>query len=465
VALLFHFAIIHKFRNLAWPDEIFQTLEQGHRLAFGYGIIPWEFRDGVRSWFLPGILGGVMRVGAFLGGPTQGYLVTTELFLALASVVPVAVAMAWAKRAGLPHPWIAAAACATWFELVFFSGKALAEVFAAYAVAPAVLLSVIARESGSKRALLAAGAFWALAVGLRLHIAPAALVAFVWVARRDWHKWAPLLAGGAVITALFGLLDWVTWSYPFQSSFLNFWTNIVKGKASWFGESPPSEYVISLLQTWGWTCVPLVGLGLFAFRRYSLLWLTALTILVSHSAIAHKEYRFLAPMLMVLVISASLGLLELVRVNRPLGYVACAVWLVASADGARRFDWRTLAPRPAGFAPSPMWSLREGAIRAYESMRADPNVCGVASLGWHWAWTGGYTYLHRNVPIFQINDGAGFRQYSASFNAILTHNQGASIGPFVQKQCWQWLCLYQRVGGCEPPGSYNINQWLAEHKM
>src|SRR5215813_1750762 len=105
---LLHFETIRAYRNLAWPDEIFQTLEQGHRLAFGYGIIPWEFREGVRSWFLPGILGAVMRVGAFLGGRTQGYWLTTELFLALASVVPVAVAMVWAKRAGLPHPWIAA---------------------------------------------------------------------------------------------------------------------------------------------------------------------------------------------------------------------------------------------------------------------------------------------------------------------------------------------------------------------
>ncbi len=49
---LFHFEIIRAYRNLAWPDEIFQTLEQGHRLAFGYGIIPWEFREGVRFYWI-----------------------------------------------------------------------------------------------------------------------------------------------------------------------------------------------------------------------------------------------------------------------------------------------------------------------------------------------------------------------------------------------------------------------------
>src|SRR5262249_50604539 len=32
--------------NLCWPDEVFQTSEQGHRLAFGPGLVSWEFREG-----------------------------------------------------------------------------------------------------------------------------------------------------------------------------------------------------------------------------------------------------------------------------------------------------------------------------------------------------------------------------------------------------------------------------------
>ena len=37
------------YPTLLWSDEIFQTLEQAHRLVFGYGIVPWEFRAGARS--------------------------------------------------------------------------------------------------------------------------------------------------------------------------------------------------------------------------------------------------------------------------------------------------------------------------------------------------------------------------------------------------------------------------------
>ena len=43
------------FPNLHHADELFQYLEQGHRMAFGYGVIPWEYRDGARSWMLPGL--------------------------------------------------------------------------------------------------------------------------------------------------------------------------------------------------------------------------------------------------------------------------------------------------------------------------------------------------------------------------------------------------------------------------
>jgi hypothetical protein len=31
----------------------FSVTEQAHRLVFGYGLVPWEFQLGMRSWLLP----------------------------------------------------------------------------------------------------------------------------------------------------------------------------------------------------------------------------------------------------------------------------------------------------------------------------------------------------------------------------------------------------------------------------
>ena len=35
------------------PDESIQYLEQAHRIVFGYGVVPWEFRYFIRSWLIP----------------------------------------------------------------------------------------------------------------------------------------------------------------------------------------------------------------------------------------------------------------------------------------------------------------------------------------------------------------------------------------------------------------------------
>src|SRR5262249_43210459 len=47
--------------SINWWDEVFQSTEQAHRLVYGYGLVPWEFQLGMRSWLLPGIAAGIME--------------------------------------------------------------------------------------------------------------------------------------------------------------------------------------------------------------------------------------------------------------------------------------------------------------------------------------------------------------------------------------------------------------------
>ena len=62
LALVLRMAVAVLFPGFEHPDEVFQMLEQAHRLAFGNGFIPWEFDEGVRSYFFVGILAGIFRV-------------------------------------------------------------------------------------------------------------------------------------------------------------------------------------------------------------------------------------------------------------------------------------------------------------------------------------------------------------------------------------------------------------------
>src|SRR5258708_28447258 len=83
IALRLYFAFASP--SIAHPDEIFQNQEQAHRLVYGYGIVPWEFREGVRSWILPGLLAfGFKTSDLVLPGPCA-YQLCAAIFLALLS--------------------------------------------------------------------------------------------------------------------------------------------------------------------------------------------------------------------------------------------------------------------------------------------------------------------------------------------------------------------------------------------
>ena len=122
IALGFRIGLAVHSPNLFQPDEIFQTLEPAHRLAYGYGVITWEWLDGIRSWVFPTFLAGVMRATVWMGPGSSGYLVGVIVILSLISLSTIWFGFAWAKRAsGIPAAIIAAGACSIYFGLVYFA--------------------------------------------------------------------------------------------------------------------------------------------------------------------------------------------------------------------------------------------------------------------------------------------------------------------------------------------------------
>ena len=49
------------------PDEIMQYLEPAHRLVFGNGVTYWEYFYGARSWLVPGLVAGVLKLFDIVG--------------------------------------------------------------------------------------------------------------------------------------------------------------------------------------------------------------------------------------------------------------------------------------------------------------------------------------------------------------------------------------------------------------
>ena len=149
LALALRLAAIVAFPSLHHPDENFQLLEQAHRIAFGYGVVPWEFRDGIRSPVLPYVLAGLFRLGERLAGGPEGYLLVTRAALAALSLLTVVAVYRMGQRTSRTHAVMAALVAATWFELVYFAGRPLTEAVATTFLV--VALSLASVPAGAAR--------------------------------------------------------------------------------------------------------------------------------------------------------------------------------------------------------------------------------------------------------------------------------------------------------------------------
>ncbi len=439
--------------NVAWPDEIFQTLEQAYRLAFGYGVLPWEFRDGARSWLLPGVLGGVMEVSGRAGG--LAHVRACQALLSAFAVIPAAIAFLWSRDRGRAGALVAAIACASWFDLVLFGPKALTEVVAAHVLVAGVWL---ASMGGRPRTYAWAGAALALAVALRIHLAPAVAIAAAATARRDLGRWKALALGAAPVVAAAGLLDLFTWGTLFHSYVTTIRANVVEGRAGMYGTAPWHAYAGMLWDRWSWSLPALVGLAALGARRRPAAALAAIVIVVAHSAIAHKEYRFIYPAIVLAVVLAASGTADAVawiaaRTRWREGLVALVAALLWASTSA------------AVGVGSPEWTLGRSGLEA-TLHAADGNPCGVALIGRHWTSTGGYTYLRRDVPFYAIDDTDRLIDAWPGFDTALVSPEYTDLlRGFRVERCWgEDVCVARRPGGCGPTPAQTLNDRLVERR-
>ncbi|HEY3587001.1 MAG TPA: hypothetical protein VGK85_07610 [Myxococcaceae bacterium] len=439
--------------GIAWPDEIYQSLEPAHRLVWGRGWVALEFREGLRTWVLPGLVAGMLEVFRGLG------LSRPALYVPAAKLVfaAVGVATAWAtarlaRRLGA-GPLESAAAGALWAlaaPAIYFAPRGLSEPLSAFPVTLGLAWALPAEASRRERVLGAS--LLGFAVLLRLHDALfcVALVG-AWLARRHWRQSAEVagvLLGWAL---LLGLLDRLTWGGWFHSAAAYWQYNWVQGRGALFGVSPPSYYLRTL-----WTSMPavaalMVPAVLLGALRAPALAATVALFLGVHSAIPHKELRFILPVLPAAMALAGVGLaVAATRVDRRLP-VGLAL-LVAVISGAR-FHALTFGDLGA-------YEGQRDAVSAYQDFAAVnrlllvaselPGLCGLKVEATHIAWAGGYTYLHRDAPMYSH---LGPPRASRHFDFVLTPAYAvppqavvARDGPLVLARLFD--------GPCTPDPSY-----------
>jgi len=437
---------------IAHPDEIFQSLEPAHRLAFGCGVITWEWRDGIRSWVLPALLAGVMRCTQWMGHGSTGYLIGVRCFLVLLSMVTVWFGYVWGKKVGGTEcGLLAAAACAIWYELVGYAPRALYEVVAVNFLLIAMYLGDGPEQPASRRRIFLAGLFFGIALSFRVHLAPAILFGLLYCAGRSWQRLSAIFAGAAVSPVIFGIVDVVTGRHAFQSFYRPFQENIVQAKAQAFGTSPWYGYFPMEARHLG----PLLLLAVLGMRRNKLLGGVALAILISHSMIAHKLTRFVYPATPILVVLAAVGLWELM-------VVASSKMKLKLNSGVLVFaGFLVFAVCTSLLAPHFSYWRQTEAMSYFHELSQEDDVCGVAVYGVPWPATGGYTYLHHSVAII-LPTTEDFAHESQNFNFVVASQAAPIPAPsFIQRSCRGGTCLYQRPGPCGHQSRDEINAFLS----
>lgn len=459
------------------PDEIFQYLEPAHRLVTGYGVVTWEWREGIRSWFLPLVLSGPMALSEKLWPGSLAYLPIVRGLFAVASLSVVLSFYVIGSGISRLHGLMAAFVAAIWFDFVFFAVHTLSEPLAVALIMPAAAW-LCRPETATKARLVAAGFLLGLAVIVRYQYFPAIGMLVLLACRfRFRDLWLPVVAGGIVAALVGAVVDIAFGMNPFQWVLNNFSSNLLQGRSEDFGVRSPWFYPYYLI-TYHWqsSTWPILGFAALAVRRYPALFVAAVINVLLLSLVPHKEFRFVLLSTTIVVLLFALGLADALRYvgDRVPHRVRAALAIVAVLWVAG-----VSASLASGERRRYEWTESSGQLMAMQEVHGIGGLCGLATYRIN-PWTmGGYTYLNRKLPMYLYlgrGEVPAMRRDAASFNVIIAPLTSSRFLPagYTRGKCFgsdarsiapnrqgddetSLKCVFQRPGSCTP-GATEINQ-------
>ena len=399
------------------PDEIMQYLEPAHRLVFGNGVTYWEYFYGARSWLMPGLVAGVLKLFDIVGlGQPFWYVGGVKLvFCAISLLIPAGMYFFARWHFGETAARVALLIGAFWYELVGFAHKPMTEF-----VATALLVSLLAicvRPAPDKlRVVLTVALLAVLVSAIRVQYAPLALLVLGLFFLRTGKKIQLALAAVAVFVAV-GVFDAITWDGGlFHSYIVNLRVNLARGDML-VGESPAWQFLYWLLIA----SMGLVALCVLAvlqdLRRYGLLLvLIALTLLI-HSAQSHKEYRFIFVVIPLwLLIGADFVVWFASRASAgrsrtslgPTSLVLAASFAAISLAGilnALPYQARVYQAYSEEIGIVGFLRNQDPIFAAYRYLASALEVSAVWQVDRPYFNLPGYYYLHRAIPFYDANTG------------------------------------------------------------
>ncbi|MFT4247543.1 MAG: hypothetical protein QM581_05820 [Pseudomonas sp.] len=446
------------------PDEVWQYLEPAHHLVFDRWVVAWEYRDGIRTWLIPLLLAGPMKLGALIAPDSGLYLLLPKLLLVVLSLSVVVSSTLMGLRISRLHGVMAGLVTATWAELVYFGPRAMSEPVSLALFFPVAWLLCRPAAQRSAATYLSAGVLLGLCFSARFQLAPALGVIALWACRLQWRAWTWLIAGGLLGLGVDALVDGLVGGHPpLMWIYENFHINLVENKSAIYGVDPPYWYLTRIANVWRLAFLAIVPLMIVGARRYPALLMVAVVNVLAHSAIPHKEYRFVLLSVALMVFLAAIGSVDVLQRYK------------FGSDGRREraFRWIVLAWLVASLlvgVAGPLkrqWKGGRALVTALQLAGNDSRTCGFALYQPPHPLTAAYVYYHRDTPLYLFTgaDAAEALKYQDAFNVVLSNGNvpvlseryklvGCTSGAY---------CVYRRPGACHGvvPAEYDVNAVLS----
>lgn len=383
------------------PDEIWQYIEPAYGLVTGDWIRTWDIRLGIRSWLIPLAMLPSVWLGHAIDPAGELHLVLPRVATGLASLGVVWSAWSLGARITRQHAIAAAFVAAVWVEFAYFGVRPSSGSLAILAILPGLALLVRFRDTGYGRDAVLAGFLLGLGCISRFPLGPALAIPFLWAARFDFRKSWPLLLGGAAGGVLVDIIaNAIMGEWPLLWIYNNVFANVVANRSHAYGLEPATWYLQVLAWQWQFAFVLILPSLAFGAKRYPVLLVTALAVIAVHSGIGHKEYRFILLGVMLIVLLAAIGSVDLLQ------------WLARKGQNAvpkRRFAlllvlWLALSVHLGAVQPFAVnWTIGQAPLKALRTARLVPGVCGVATYRIRDVPFMSRAMLNRNVPALLLD--------------------------------------------------------------
>jgi phosphatidylinositol glycan class B len=377
------------------PDEYWQSLEVAHNKIYGYGYLTWEWKVGLRSFLHPGIFALLYKLLQILSlDSARAMIVAPKILQGIFAAICdyFTYKLAFKTFSASVAQWTLILQLTNWFNYYCLVRTYSNSLETTLTIAALYYWPLSSSRKDKNESLFVALIIAALACIIRptngVLWAFIGVTYFLKVELKKKLQFALfyLLPIGAFAIGFSLLVDYLfygRWIFVIWN-FIQF--NVIADAGSFYGTHPWYWYIVAAVPTLAHAYLPLV-IGGAAYSPKKFLLAAAGWYIFVFSFISHKEFRFLLPILPVMLIYAGY-FMDMLNTRRPKGsrsllsHPLFMLLLLANLGMALYFS--TLHQRGT---TDVMWYIQQ-----------NPNVGEVMFL-MPCHSTPYYAYVHRNIPM------------------------------------------------------------------